>query len=85
MLSYRLGTVNDFHWGFKPVLSYSKPHLHVSKILAKEVVKVVLKVVTRLVADGAPLTVHKGLQASLTGNTRTRQPVATDTIPINCK
>ena len=22
MLSYRLGTVNDFHWGFKPVLSY---------------------------------------------------------------
>jgi len=24
MLSYRLGTVNDFHWGFKPVLSYSK-------------------------------------------------------------
>jgi len=25
MLSYRLGTVNDFHWGFKPVLSYSKP------------------------------------------------------------
>ena len=26
MLSYRLGTVNDLHWGFKPVLSYSKPH-----------------------------------------------------------
>ena len=26
MLSYRLGTVNDFHWGFKLVLSYSKPH-----------------------------------------------------------
>jgi len=26
MLSYRLGTVNDFHWGFKPDLSYSKPH-----------------------------------------------------------
>jgi len=26
MLSYRLGTVNDFHWGFKPVLSNSKPH-----------------------------------------------------------
>ena len=20
------GTVNDFHWEFKPVLSYSKPH-----------------------------------------------------------
>ena len=26
MLSYRLGTVDDFHWEFKPVLSYSKPH-----------------------------------------------------------
>jgi len=26
MLRYRLGTVNDFHWGFKPVLSYRKPH-----------------------------------------------------------
>ena len=26
MLSYRLGTVNDFHCGFKPVLSYSKPY-----------------------------------------------------------
>jgi len=25
MLSYRLGTVNDFHWGFKPILIYSKP------------------------------------------------------------
>jgi len=24
--SCSLGTVNDFHWGFKPVLSYSKPH-----------------------------------------------------------
>ena len=26
MLSYRLGTVNDFHWEYKPVLSYSKLH-----------------------------------------------------------
>jgi len=26
MLSYRLGTVNDFLWEIKPVLSYSKPH-----------------------------------------------------------
>jgi len=26
MLSYRFGTVNDFNWGFKPVLSHSKPH-----------------------------------------------------------
>jgi len=24
MLSYRLGTVNDVYWEFKPVLSYSK-------------------------------------------------------------
>jgi len=26
MLSYRLRTVNDIQWEFKPVLSYSKPH-----------------------------------------------------------
>ena len=26
MLSYRLGTVNDFYWGFKPVFRYNKPH-----------------------------------------------------------
>ena len=26
MLSHRNGTVNDFHWEFKPALSYSKPH-----------------------------------------------------------
>jgi len=26
MLSYQLGMVNDFHWEFKPVLSYNKPH-----------------------------------------------------------
>jgi len=26
MLNYRLGTVNDFHWEFEPVLSFSKPH-----------------------------------------------------------
>jgi len=26
MLSYRLGTVNEFHWEFEPVFSYSKPH-----------------------------------------------------------
>jgi len=26
MLSYRLGTVNDFHLEFKPVLNYSKLH-----------------------------------------------------------
>ena len=28
MLSYRLGTVNDFHWEFKPVFRYSKPHTY---------------------------------------------------------
>ena len=26
MLSYRLGTVNYFHWEFKPDLSYRKPN-----------------------------------------------------------
>jgi len=26
MLNYRLGTVNEKHWGFKPVLRCSKPH-----------------------------------------------------------
>jgi len=26
MLSYRLSTIKDFHCGFKPVLSHSKPH-----------------------------------------------------------
>ena len=28
MFSYRLGTVNDIHWGFKPVFRYSKPHTY---------------------------------------------------------
>ena len=28
MLSYRLGTVNNFHWDFKPVFRYSKPHTY---------------------------------------------------------
>jgi len=27
MLSYRLGAVNTFHWRFKPVFRYSKPHI----------------------------------------------------------
>ena len=27
MLGYRLDTVKDFLWEFKPVLSYSKPHV----------------------------------------------------------
>ena len=35
MLSYRLGTVNDFHWRFKPVFHYSKPHIY-STLIGKE-------------------------------------------------
>jgi len=30
MLSYRLGTVNDFYLGYKPALSYSKPQTALS-------------------------------------------------------
>jgi len=26
MLNYRFGTVNEKHWGFKPVFRYSKPY-----------------------------------------------------------
>jgi len=26
MLSYLIGTANDFYWGFKPVFRYSKPY-----------------------------------------------------------
>jgi len=26
MFSCHLGMVNDFHWGFKPVFCYSRPH-----------------------------------------------------------
>jgi len=28
MLSYRLGTVNDFYWDLKPVFRYSKPQTY---------------------------------------------------------
>jgi len=28
MLNYRLGTVNEKHWGFKPVFRCSKPHTY---------------------------------------------------------
>jgi len=27
-LNYRLGTVNEKHWGFKPVFRCSKPHTY---------------------------------------------------------
>jgi len=36
MLSYRLGTVNEFHLGFKPILSYSKPHIFLTFLEEKE-------------------------------------------------
>jgi len=39
MLNYRLGTVNDFHWGFKPVLSYSNIN---NKIFLDFVLKILL-------------------------------------------
>jgi len=35
MFIYRLGTVNDFHWEFKPVLNYSQPHTF-SKLFGEE-------------------------------------------------
>jgi len=35
MSSYRLGTFNNFYWGFKPVLSSSKPHTF-STVIEKE-------------------------------------------------
>ena len=35
MLSYCLVTVNDLHWGFKPVLCYSKHHIF-STVFEKE-------------------------------------------------
>jgi len=28
MLNYRLGTVNEKHWGFKPVFRCSKPYAY---------------------------------------------------------
>jgi len=39
MLSYRLGTVNDFHWEFKPILSYSKPYTFSTFLEKKKVEK----------------------------------------------
>ena len=36
MVSYRLGTVDDFHWEFKPLLSYSKPSSHFLNIFGEE-------------------------------------------------
>ena len=45
MLCYRLGTVNDFHWGFKPVFRYSKPHTY-STFIGEEKEKVDLSINT---------------------------------------
>ena len=36
MLRYRLGTIKDFHWVFKPVLSYRKPHTFSAFFLEKK-------------------------------------------------
>ena len=36
MLSYRLGTDSDFNWGFKPVLTYSKPQNFFNIVLEKK-------------------------------------------------
>ena len=35
MLSYRLGTVNNFHWGFRPVVNYNNKKLMKGKALRK--------------------------------------------------
>ena len=35
MFSNRLGTANDFHWGFKPVFRYKKPQTY-SAFIEKE-------------------------------------------------
>jgi len=35
MLNYRLGTVNENHWGFKPVFRCSKPHTY-STLIGEE-------------------------------------------------
>jgi len=35
LLYYRLGTVNDFHLGFKPVFHYRKPHTYATFIGAE--------------------------------------------------
>ena len=42
MLSYRLGTVNDFYWELKPVLSYSKPHTFSTFLETKKKEKMLL-------------------------------------------
>ena len=39
MLCYRLGTVNDFHWELKTVLSYSKPHTFLTYLEKKKTEK----------------------------------------------
>jgi len=42
-LSYRLSTVNDFHWEFKPVFRYSKPHTYSPSIRDKNLNKYLYK------------------------------------------
>ena len=48
MLSFRLGTVNDFHLGFKPVLSYSKPHTFSTFLEKKKKEKMHLKMQSQI-------------------------------------
>jgi len=36
ILNYRLGTVNEKHWGFKPVFRCSKPHTY-STFIGEEI------------------------------------------------
>ena len=36
MVNYRLGTVNEKHWGFKPVFRCSKPHTY-STLIGEEI------------------------------------------------
>jgi len=64
MLSYRLGTVNDFHWGFKPVLSYSKPHTFLTFFGEEKERKM------HLISPTRPLGTTKSLGS--TGNIKTK-------------
>ena len=53
MLSYRLGTVNDIHWEFKLVLSYSKPHTFSTFLEKKKKAKMYLLSPTKVAISHA--------------------------------
>ena len=61
MLSYRLGTVNDFHFGFKPVLSYSKPYNLSTYIREDKEMKNAFTVLTQATFYNNAFTVWKTL------------------------